>query len=49
MCVTLTIYYSLPDEPESFVLTSPTEQFSIKCQTAEEAEAWMEVIRKSIQ
>ncbi len=34
---------------DGFQLTSPSEVFQVKCQTAEEAEAWMDVIRKSIQ
>jgi Arf-GAP/coiled-coil/ANK repeat/PH domain-containing protein len=34
---------------DGFQLTCPNEVFQVKCQTAEEAEAWMDVIRKSIQ
>ena len=38
-----------PEGEESFMLASPSDMYMIKCQTADEAEAWKGVIRKSIQ
>jgi Arf-GAP/coiled-coil/ANK repeat/PH domain-containing protein len=37
------------DNSESFQLTSPSDVYQVKCSSAEEADAWKEVIRKSIQ
>jgi hypothetical protein len=36
------------DDASVFVLTSPSEVFHVRCQSPEEAESWMEVIKKSI-
>ncbi len=36
------------DEPTSFQLTNPTELYIVRCQTSEEAEAWVECIKRSI-